>query len=308
MATILDNPNCGDKYGNVGTPSCAIGIKYLNGFIITEDGYEVSNANLASWSLALAALKTSTLAPVGQRIFPFFNIIGLTDNTPAPEKKTSGYGVTTQIVEKLHSFEIEIKDFGGAFFKEMRKFNGRKDLRFFWVDTDFIGGEQTSTGLKGFRASVFAKQVKVGNVADYTKYMLEVELTDPSALTDKLVSIPVPETVTLSSELTGILNVTLTGTPSATSKTANVVIETAISRTNLFDEYSADLSATGAWSATDLTSVVADPATKSFNLLFGTSGAKSISLKTPAELAALNVGGNGTSGFESDTVSVTVIA
>ena len=307
MASILGNPNCSTKFGNVGTPSCGFGIEYLQGFVLTEDSFSLSAANLADFSTALGVLQAATYAPVGQRIFPFFNVIALTDNTPAPEQKVSGYGIGQGTIEKSHSFEIELKDFGGEYFKQVRKFNGRKDLRIFWIDRGFVGGEETSTGgLRGFTVSNFhAKQVKVGNIADVTKYMVQIDLFDPSALTDKLVSFAIPETTTISSELKGVLNVNLTGVAGG-SHIANVTVETAISKINLYDEYSTELAATAAWDATGISSVTAVPATKSFDILFSGAGAKTINLKSAAALVALGIGGDGSSAFEGTSISVTV--
>lgn len=313
--SILNNPNCEEQKGNVGVPSCAIGITYPIGFIITEDSFKLTVANMVDWNTTLGVLSSACLAAVGSRIYPIFNVIGLTDNTPAPEAKTSGYGVITKHVEKPHSFELDTRDLGGKYFAELRKFKNRKDLRVYWIDASgFIGGEENSDGeLLGFKCTFQPKQIKVGNVADITKYMVQLDITDPTALTDKLSAIQYDDSVNLETELNGILNVELVNVGTPAPGEVNVSVVSSISRINLFDEYSTLLADVDAWDVVRddgyldaLISAVVNPATKTITLSLD-GGAPPIgqsfviSLATPAELAALGIGGNGTSGFESDS-------
>lgn len=314
--SILNNPNCTEQKGNVGIPSCAIGITYPIGFIITEDSFKLTVANMADWATTLGALSDACLAPVGNRIYPIFNIIGLTDNTPAPEAKTSGYGVITKHVEKPHSFELDTRDLGGKYFAELRKFKNRKDLRVYWIDASgFIGGEENSDGeLLGFKCTFQPKQIKVGNVADITKYMVQLDITDPTALTDKLSAIQYEDTVNLENELNGILNVNISDVAAGTL-TLRVSLITEISKTNLYDEYSSIIVANPAafiatkadGTANVITGITANPLTKSFTIALTAAGLTTLKLEPAAALATLGIGGNGTSGFESDEVTRTVL-
>jgi hypothetical protein len=313
--SILNNPNCAEQTGNVGTPSCAIGITYPVGFILTEDSFKITAAQMTSWATTLAALSAACLAPVGQRIYPMFNVIGLTDNTPAPEAKTSGYGIITKHIEKPHSFELDTRDLGSKFHAELRKFKNRKDLRIYWVDAEgFIGGEENADGdLLGFKCTFQPKQIKVGNVADVSKYMVQVDLTDPTCLTDKLSAIEFADTVNLDTELNGVLNVDLVECTGLASNATFQVISS-ISKTNLYDEYKAELvelssyvftnAATGATIVP--TGITSSDSNKTIIVNIATSVLLRIRLKDPVYLASIGVGGNGTSGFESGYVDIQI--
>jgi hypothetical protein len=251
-------------------------------------------------------LADACLADVGDRIYPLFNIIGLNDNTPAPETKTSGYGEGIAYVEKPHSFELDTRDYGSKFFAELRKFRNRKDLRVYWIDASgFIGGQKNSSGdLLGFRCTFKPKQIKVGNVADVSKYMVQLDLLDPTCLTDKIDAIKFDDDVNLSNELNGVLNVEVTGF--ANNVGAGMRLSTEISKINLYEEYSDELAAVGAWSlrvngvAHTITGVTKVPITKEWQLTWASiTGNFEISLAPTLTLAGLGVGGNGASGFES---------
>ena len=146
------------------------------------------------------------------RIYPLNIIEGLTDNTAAPEKKMSGYGNTKGIIEQTHQFEVELESHGIHFYKNLRKWNGRKNVRAYWVDKGFIGGYKDSNGdLQPMELDIFFKQVKPGNVADITKYMCEVELKDEKALTDNLDGMAIPNGFKVKNEIFGLTDVELSG-------------------------------------------------------------------------------------------------
>ena len=145
-------------------------------------------------------------------IYPLNIIEGLTDNTAAPEKKMSGYGNTKGVTEQTHQFEVELESHGIHFYKNLRKWNGRKNVRAYWVDKGFIGGYKDSNGdLQPMELDIFFKQVKPGNVADITKYMCEVELKDEKALTDNLDGMAIPEGFKVKNEIFGLTDVELSG-------------------------------------------------------------------------------------------------
>jgi hypothetical protein len=307
--------------GNVGTPSCAVKLTHFNGYFITEDSFKIPAATIASgWAAVLAYLKAAALASMGNRIFPIHNVGGYTDNTPAPEEKKNGFGDTVALIEKAHSWDVELDDMGYLWWANLRKFNGRKDLRVIELTPEVICGSVLSNGdFVGHKATTLAKQVKVGNKTDITKYTVALTLKDPKALTDKIRTIAIPDEVTISDEVMGILNVNLALIGTATATSAKVTVTEEISKISLYDEYSgsSQLGAAAAWVATNsvtgatvtVTGVTAVPATKSFTLAYATqTNPVTISLATPSVLAAtpLFIGGGETSGFESDTVDAPV--
>lgn len=304
MAIINVPIGCVTGAGNTAIPSCGVSIDHLKGLFLCFDGFEIPNASLTDFATALAYLQTKTLAAnLLERLYPLSIIEGCTNNTAAPEKKNSGYGNTQYTAEQPHQFELELENVGIEYFKRLRRWNGRKDLKVYWIDTEFIGGHQTSTGFAPIEASLFVKQVMPGNIADYTKYMADLELKNPKSLTDLLDTIAIPEGYDLESEVNGVTGISLT------SPAAWVVkAQAAISKEDLYDKYADALAVTGAWKATNaltgaiiaVSTVVKSAANKGWTITLATVTAADITLADPAALAALNVGSSTAGGYESE--------
>ena len=311
---IIGEVNCSSKKGNVGRPACAVKLDHLVGLVLTFDGFEIPNAKLGSFADMLEYLQEATLASGKDRVFYIPKIFGNEDTTPDPEVKQSGYGFTVKIDEKPHQFNIELEDLGIKFYQNLRKFKDRKDMRMYWIDTTFIGGQQTSTGLKGFECTFMPKQVKVGiKGGDYTMYKAELQLEDTMALSDKLSTVLFPENFDLSVEMGGILDVELTATGGL--GIATVKAKTWISRTPLYNLYADALAVAGAWVVRDAstnaivtpTGVAKDTVNEGWAISLS-AGTYNITLASPSALEALNVGSLTSGGYESNIVTATVTA
>ena len=299
--------NCTTGVGNTGLPSCTINLEQLTGLLLTFDGFKIPAASLTDFDTMFAYLQTATLnADPLMRIYPLNIIEGLTDNTAAPEKKMSGYGNTKGIVEQTHQFEVELESHGIHFYKNLRKWNGRKNVRAYWVDKGFIGGYKDSNGdLQPMELDIFFKQVKPGNVADITKYMCEVELKDEKALTDNLDGMAIPEGFKVKNEIFGLTDVELSGTGGVLSATVTGVM--AISKEDFVSKFSGDLLANGPWlvdgASKDPDSII------NGNVLFTlTAGVHKIKLASPNVLTIDHIGSATSGGYESNEITVTVKA
>ena len=306
--TIINAPiGCTTGPGNTAIPSCGATIDHLKGLFLCFDGFEIPNASLTSFATVLTYLQTKTLAanPL-ERLYPLSIIEGLTNNTAAPEKKNSGYGNTQYTAEQPHQFELELENVGVEFFKRLRKWNGRKDLKVYWIDTEFIGGHQTSTGFAPIEASLFVKQAMPGNIADYTKYMADLELKNPKSLTDLLDTIAIPDGTDLESEVNGITDVTLAGKGGVLSATVTGLMS--ISKEDFAAKFAGPLLHGSLWLVDD---VATDPDGITNGVVLFTSltaGAHTIKLHTPAALVSYNIGSATAGGYESNEITVTVTA
>ena len=308
MSTILNYPrSVAAAYGNTGQPSANVSLDKLVGLILTTDGYEIPLASLATWEDALAYLQDSTLAPNKKdRAFPVMFVEGLTDNTPEANKVMSGYGNIKKIVENPFQASAEMENLGIEWFKNLRKFKDMKNLRGYWVDTTFIGGELTSTGLKGFECSFMVGNPKIGNGKDSTTdYAAAIEFRNPTALTDDINVIVYPKGVNIKNELFGCLDVELS------SPTLNVVkaVEK-ISKVDMYDNYADELAVVGAWVATDsltgraiaISGVAKNTTYKGWTITHAAAtGDTIITLASPDVLAGLNVGSATAGGYEAES-------
>lgn len=305
--TIINVPiGCTTGPGNTAIPSCGVSIDHLKGLFLCFDGFEIPNASLTSFATALTYLQTKTLAanPL-ERLYPLSIIEGLTNNTAAPEKKNSGYGNTQYTAEQPHQFELELENVGIEFFKRLRKWNGRKDLKVYWIDTEFIGGRQTSTGFAPIEASIFVKQAMPGNIADYTKYMADLELKNPKSLTDLLDTIAIPDGTDLESEVNGITDVTLAGTGGVLSATVTGLMS--ISKENFITKFRSGLAGLS-FLVDGVAKAPTSISAQGVALLTLTAGVHTVSLVAPSALAALTVGSATAGGYESNEITVTVTA
>ena len=305
--TIINVPiGCATDPGNTAIPSCGATIDHLKGLFLCFDGFEIPNASLTSFATVLTYLQTKTLAanPL-ERLYPLSIIEGLTNNTAAPEKKNSGYGNTQYTAEQPHQFELELENVGIEFFKRLRKWNGRKDLRVYWIDTEFIGGHQTSTGFAPIEASLFVKQAMPGNIADYTKYMADLELKNPKSLTDLLDTIAIPDGTDLESEVNGITDVTLAGTGGVLSATVTGLMS--ISKENFITKFRSSLAGVS-FLVDGVAKAPTSISAQGVALLTLTAGVHTISLVAPDNLTGEGIGSSTAGGYESNEISVTVRA
>ena len=299
--------NCSTGVGNTGLPSCTINLEQLTGLLLTFDGFKIPAASLTDFDTMFAYLQAATLnADPLMRIYPLNIIEGLTDNTAAPEKKMSGYGNTKGIIEQTHQFEVELESHGIHFYKNLRKWNGRKNVRAYWVDKGFIGGYKDSNGdLQPMELDIFFKQVKPGNVADITKYMCEVELKDEKALTDNLDGMAIPEGFKVKNEIFGLTDVELSGAGGVLSATVTGVI--AISKEDFVSKFGLDLLVAGAWLVDGVATI--PTSITNGNVLFTlTAGTHTIKLNSPSLLEADLIGSATSGGYESNEITVTVTA
>ena len=298
--------NCSTGVGNTGLPSCTINLEQLTGLLLTFDGFKIPAASLTDFDTMFAYLQAATLnADPNMRIYPLNIIEGLTDNTAAPEKKMSGYGNTKGIIEQTHQFEVELESHGIHFYKNLRKWNGRKNVRAYWVDKSFIGGYKDSNGdLQPMELDIFFKQVKPGNVADITKYMCEVELKDEKALTDNLDGMAIPEGFKVKNEIFGLTDVELSGTGGVS---ATVTAVMAISKEDFISKFASELQQNNVW-VVDGVSVPPKSISNGVALLTLTAGTHKIKLTTPFMLVKNGIGSPTSGGYESNEITVTVTA
>jgi hypothetical protein len=307
MATILGVPRaCNTKVGYTGQPTCDTKIQKLTMLILAYDGFVIPAAELTTFEDALAYLQAATIAALPKnRVYPIKTVEGLTDNTEAAEVIKSGYGNPQYSNEKPHTFEIDTENLGIGYYKNLRKFKGQKNLRAFWVDTTFIGGQKNANGdLVPFECTFDAKQVKVGDGGGtITKNMVDFSLKRATALSDDIEQIVFDEDYDLANDLYGVLGVELSSPAAWVVKAKEM-----ITKSDLYDSYADALAVTGAWKATNavtgaviaVSTVVKSATYKGWTITLATVTAADITLVDPTALAAINVGSTTAGGYETE--------
>lgn len=309
--SIVNKPAaCSTSGTNVGQPNgCVIKLEDIVGFILAYDGFRIPVANQDDFDSVLSYLQEKSLATkANDRLYFLPMVEDFTDNTAAPEKKTSGFGNLMAVNEQPYSFEVEIENLGIEFNKRLRGFNGRKDLRIYVLTPEMIGGYKDANGdFLPFEGQFFTKQPKIGKVTgDYTKYMAEVSLKDPKALSQNLSAIAIPTDIILADEIGGITDVTITATGGLGSISITAV--ESISQVDFVTKYATELAAGN----TLLIDGAAETPTSISNgtiLLSGiTAGEHTVSLNVPSALVTESIGSLSKGGYESNEVTVTVTA
>jgi len=307
----INYPLCGTNgTRNTGIPNgCVLTLENIVGFILADDGFKIPAASTTDWATELAYLQAATLnADASERLYPALFLEDLTDNTPATEKKKSGFGNTTHTFEQPYDFQARIENLGVEFMKNIRAFRGKKNLRCYVVTDEMIGGYENSAGdFVPFECTFDLTQPKIGKVtADPTMYNVEISLKDPKALTDNLVGIAIPSGVDMASELNGITDVVLTVTGGTTSITFTAVEKN--TKVDFVTKYATELMAGTLVFVNGVAKTVAS-VTNGVALVSGlTAGSSVVSLVTPSALVTGGIGSATAGGYESNEVTVTVAA
>lgn len=293
-------------YGNTGKPSNAVKQNKMLGIYLCTDKFEIPNSVLAgTWEDDLLPYlqDASLAAKKDYRIYPLMFNLGYTDNTAEASAIESTYKIQLKMVESPHNGKGEIENSGVEYLKNIRRFSKRDNLRCLILDAEFIGGEKTSTGVKGFECTVFAPPLKYEDGFNgVTRPYINLSLIDPLALTDHLFPITYPESVNISNIIYGVIDVELS------SPSLNVVKATEkISGIDLYDDYATELADTDAWKITNketgaavaITSVVANSVYKGWTITPAEAVNIVAELVDPTALAALNVGSVNAGGYES---------
>lgn len=305
MSTLLDKFSFSKQHGNTGQPKGGyLKLEYMEGMLIHPDGFKIPQSELnGKFADLVTYLQKAQLADASLRLWCLPRFEGVTDNTPAVEQKEAPYGFKKAPVEKSHKFDIEIEDFGTEFYKQLRLFNGRSDLRAIVLQPNALMFEIDENGdAQGAEVDLTASQVKIGNIADYTKYMLNVEFKDKGFFTDHLRSVEIPQGKVFRDYFKGILNVSI-------SEPATNVVKavTSITGTDLYNTYDDELAVVGAWVLTNtLTGAESAPSTvaknathKGWTITHAIAAPVTIRLASPSALAALGVGSATSGGFEA---------
>lgn len=313
MADILNVPRaCNTRRLNTGaSKGCVVTFNEMIGVILCFDGFKIPSASRTDWATTLAYLQEAAMNPdPKKRIYPILKA-EFTDNTEAADVKKDGVGFINAVFEKPFTAEVIPENLGVEFFKNLRGFTHpsvNKNVRAYIVTDEFIGGHADSAGdFLPYEAAFMSKGMKGGKrTGDQTKYMFDLSLKNPKALTDLLNTISYPEDVVMEDELSGLIDVVLTATGGSGTITLKAV-EVA-SKESFVSKYAAELELGHIYidgvANTDAISISGDTITISSV----TAGTYKVKLAPASVLVADGIGSKSMGGYESDEVTVTVTA
>ena len=294
-------------YGNTGQPKGKqFTLKPFKGGLIHPDGFTIPNAKLVgTYEELVAYLQAAQLNAPETRVWCFPAFFGVTDTSEAADIQKAPYGNNVVRNEKPQTMDIELENLGTEFYKGIRNFTDRTDLRAIFFQEDGLLLEDAENGeAQGCEISLIANQTTIPTIDAYQKQILAVQIKDSGFLSDRVNFVQTKAGKEFISYFKGILNV-------EHSEPATNVVKAveAISKIDLYDVYDDELAVVGAWWIKNLLTgeltrpsvggVVKSPTYKGWAITTAVSAPREIFLDTPAALAALGVGSATSGGFES---------
>lgn len=318
MPDLLNTPICKTSTGgNTGIPTCAFDIKKIVMVILADPSHRITAANRASISTLKGVLQTATLASGTSRIYPIPHVVLQSDNSEDITITTDAYGTKEVARDGDYDWTFLTKKGYACYNASLRKFNYR-NMGAYFVDSDMnIFGTMDGTDMRPATLSFFhAMKWKVADGSNATQYMFRLSLSNPEEVNDAgklaFVACGGDQTTTINfiSELNGVIDVTVEQS-SVAAGTIDVLAKTSCGKTNLYDDYSTELAAAGAWIVKNASTgavltpsgVAANATTEGFTISVTLTGAATVQLQTPAALAALSVGSSTDGGYESNILT-----
>jgi hypothetical protein len=315
--------SCASNWGNTGTTGNACDIKQIKGFIIVPENVSYTKATYDGAPATFRTkLGTDALAAIkSQRIYPYFFVQGMTDNTAANAVQTGEYGGTLHVENGKPTLQFRLDERGHAQITNLFKFHGNSGLRVMLLDKGgkLIGEHNIDNTTFTGHCVKLDVEYKLPQGTNTSDKFLNIRYEDEEAFlnSDKLDFYDFGNIAYLKDNLSGIHDVRL---ELVSASTSSIVIKAKLAATNedMGDlGYSAAvgqaaalllvLNSTGA--AVNISSVTYSSTAKTYALAgtFTTAPHK-LSLKDPTALAAMNpnpLGNSTTGGFESNVLDVT---
>jgi hypothetical protein len=326
---INERDLCTQNMGNTGIESCGINLEKIVGVILMPDTLTFDAAKIATDATLITALQTAVLAAKTSRAFPILKagaIVGVTDNTPEATMDNAEYGDLMGVFYQKHNFTLRMGNNGMYLMQQLYKYMGNRNVAAVFIDAKGkILFKKYGTGAKGIPCQVITDQYKLATGTAAGVQNVRIILNDTDALmdNDKLLVFPLGNTVELSDLIHGIHDVVLSqgsGTNTASALYVKAMLpasyvdfgltfktEIETNDGNMFNVY--DITApTTPITVSGVTVDAAGQIILASSAAFTSGHSFYVSLKTPAELAALvtPLGAATTGGYESNVLTVAV--
>jgi len=288
---------CGSVGANTGGIKCDTRRGNPQRIIVGGASFAVAGITSATFKTdLLIAVKLATGA--SGKMYPFPEIVGVTNNTEANTEATLGNGV--KLIQRegrpAYTFDVLI---GTNLEKQLRKFNGAIVPIMVFDDNGNVWGKtNASNNFVGTDASIFVSGAPFGDFSNPNTAKVTISFVSARDFFDFAAFVNTDFNV---NDLEGLLDTTLielAANVGAAYKMGARVVNTSLGNdVNLYDEYNTEIASTSLWTGTTAagavlvpTSVAVDATLKGWTVTFA-SVVQSINLQTPAILDAAGVVG-----------------
>lgn len=300
---ILNTRVCTAAGGNTGIADCSLTLQNILAGFLVPSSFELTNANLASASTALAALQAaaSNDNPL-LRIYPLPEVVGMTDNTEDVVLQTLGYGAPVPVRDGKYNLQFQYTRGGNCVSNQLRKFNGLNYKVIFIDAAGVLFGTKVGTSLKGIPLDYFyASPFRFNDGSNITNLGYRMTF-NPTYINENLgfISLNLADVLAIN----GLQNAVVTLGAARATNVIKVKVLTGCSGTDLYDTYSAELANVARWVVTynglniTITSVAVDANIKGWTITldaadpdYNAAGPFAVNLAAPSVLAAAGVTG-----------------
>lgn len=267
---------CTNKVANTGFGNCFLDPANIIGGFIVPNGFLLDAASLADLqvSIELATKEAIKL----NRAFPIGNFVAMTDNSEDKTVQTFAYGGKKVVKEGDYDWSFQFTEGGVCLQKALRSFNSNGSWSVIFYDANFVLYGTTgpdANALYGIPLKVlWTSPWKPNDGSNSTVYTIQT-VFEPRFINEELAYVQAGSYL---DDLKGYQDIILKARTWVEATGALNI--TAYSRcgTNLYDLYPTELGAVAAFKANNaftgnaitITSVTANPATKSFDVVIAT--------------------------------------
>lgn len=292
---------------NTGFGDCVLSFGTIVGAFLVPKDLELTPSDLADLEAKLKDLAMD--ADPKQRIYPIHYFEGITDNTEDKTIETLGYGGKYPVREGYYDWMFRFLQGGICLLKSLQQFNGTGKYALFYDANGVLFGQKSGDNLKGVPLSYFwADKWRPSDGSAAPNYSVQFVFR-PEFINQYLGFVEADFPLV---EVEGLQNVVLAEGAGSARPVLKITAKAGCDGTNLYDTYSAELAAVGAWKATingndiDITSVVVDANISGWTVTVDNADPDYvagepmiISLADPVALDGLGV-----TGFESKTLTI----
>jgi len=315
----FNQTKCEGDVKNTGVGGCPFDPDQMTGSFFVPQNLVLTEAQMED---PLATLQALTLAPKGQRIYPFHGFEALTDNTEDPTFATLASGRPVPIREGNYNWIWQYFDGGLCLSNRLRFFRNKLNFRVLFVAGNTLIGTKRldSTGAEGMggipQEVLYPYPWKIKDFANPNIYRFQFSFK-PNYINEDIKFFIANFML---NQVVGLQNINLKVQGTPTGGVFQVIATTGCDGANIFDLYGIQLGVTNLWKMyaasgasvnqeIELTSVAPNAAIKGFTVTADTAdpiytaltatGKVKIDLTTPVALDAADI-----SGFEGVPVEV----
>lgn len=311
MPQIINDPGCVVVNANTGMPDCPFVPDKIVGIILFDKDYVFAAADVLTVSAFITKLQALAIIVGQDRIYPIFRLELSSDNSSEESVSTTAYGTKKTTQDGKYEFTFDSIRGGMALHKKLRLYNKVNKKCLLVDDSGTVYGTYNASGsfVPLSIDDFYAKPWKFHDGANQAKFMVKLALAKAKELNENLAYIKT--NLDIEETVKGIIDVNVEKV-TATQTTITVKLYTKDDRIDLYDTYSASLTAT-AWVVKNaaggtVASTVAPVAGTKAWALTGTYttgiGPFTVQLASVTILAGLGMGSTSIgNGYESDILT-----